>query len=160
MADSGNNITPWLLGGAAVFLGYKYFFKPRVVVPAHLKAYTTRIRVNVPTVRFKGDNVEFDMYVQNPNPDPLTINAIVGDVFITYGKTNMKLGNVDRYGAVTLKPFAETKYTFSVRLKLIPLVAYFNQILAGKVKNQVATFIGTIAVNGRPWPIKESVKIS
>lgn len=159
MAEGRNSGLYLVIGLGAAYAGYKLFLQPNVIEPARLKAYTQRIRVNMPTVRFKGDNVEFDVYVQNPNPNPLTINAIVGDVFISYQGKNIKLGNVDRYGDVVLKPMAETKYSFSVRLKLIPMVQYFNDILAGKARGQVVTFIGTITINKRPWPLKEVVKL-
>lgn len=160
MEQSRQNSGLLLLGvGAAAFFGYK-ILKKNVIEPKQLQAYTTRLRVNVPAMRFKGDNVEFDMYIQNPNPRPLIINAVVGDVFVAYGGKNIKLGNVDRYGKVVIKPLGETKYTFAIRLKLLPLVAYFNDILAGKAKGQAATFKGTITINGRPWPITERIKIS
>lgn len=147
------------LGIAGAYVLYKNVIQPGIVVPHKLQQYTQKIRIQVPAVRFKGDNVEFDVYVQNPNPTPLTINAIVGDVYVTYGQKSIKMGNVSRYGDVVIKPLAETKYTFSVRLKVLSLVAYFNDILAGKAAGQTFTFKGTITINKRPWPITEHVKL-
>jgi hypothetical protein len=158
--NSGLNWALWLGGG---YLGYKYILKPMLVEPSRLKTYTQRVRVTMPAVRFQrgGDEVEFDVYVQNPNTYAMTVQAIVGDVFISYsGKPPLKLGNVFRYGNVVIKPLGETKYTFRVRLKLIPLVQYFNDILAGKVRNQVLAFRGYATIDGRPWPIKESVPLT
>jgi LEA14-like dessication related protein len=114
----------------------------------------------MPAMRFKGDNVEFDMYVQNPNPDQLTVNAIVGDMYMAYKGKVLKIGNVFKYGDVIIKPLQETKFTFSVRLKFLPLLIYFQDLLAGKATGQILTFKGTITVDRMPWPIKESLKIS
>ncbi len=157
-AQRGDNGLLVLGLAATAFIGWKVI-KRNVVAPAKLKAYTRRIRINIPAVRFKGDNVEFDMYVQNPNPEPLTINAIVGDVYVSYKGKQIKLGNLDRYGDVVIKPLAETKYTFAIRLKLLQMVAYFNDILAGKAVGQVFTFRGTMTIDKRPWPIVERIKL-
>ena len=160
MEQREKNIFPWILGGAAAWLLYAKVLKPKYVAPAKLQAYAARIRVQMPAMRFKGDNVEFDLYVQNPNPYPLTINGIVGDIWIISQAHNYKLGNVNRYGNVTLAPLMETKYTFSVRTRFLGLLPYFSDLAQGKIKNQVLTFAGTITIDKRPWPIKESLKIS
>lgn len=157
----GNNGLQGIVLGSLVAYGfYRLVLKPNMVQPVRLKNYVSRIRINIPAVRFKGDNVEFDVYIQNPNPDPINISAIVGDVFVSYGGKMTKIGNLDRYGTTVIKPTAETKFTFQVRLKFLPMVAYFNDLYAGKARGQVLTFKGTITVDGRPWTIKESVKIT
>src|SRR5947209_1478979 len=120
----------WLFGGVVVAWFAWPLIKRNLIEPVRTEKYVQKLRVNIPSVRFKGDNVTFDMFIQNPNNDPMTIRAIVGDVYVSSnkGKTNLKLGNIDRYGATVIKPTAETKFTFSVRLKFINLVAYFNNI--------------------------------
>ncbi len=160
MAERQNSGIALAVVGIVAYMGYKYFVKPDIIDPKRLVTYSKRIRVTMPTLRIRGDNVEFDAYIQNPNPTPLTINAIVGDVFITYQKKRIKLGNVFKYGNVVIKPLAETKYSFAIRLKFLPLLAYFQDILAGRAAGQTASFAGTITIDNRPWPIVEQLKIS
>lgn len=164
MSEERNSKALLWVGGIAV-VGVLLFrkFSPAIIEPLKVKQYVTRIKVQVPAVRFKGDNVEFDVYVQNPNPTPLRIDAIVGDVFVSdakRGAARLKLGNVTRYGAVMIKPLGETKYTFAVRLKFLSMLSYFNNILQGKMSGQIFTFQGTITINGRPYPITESYKLA
>lgn len=153
-----------LLLGAGLLVGgyflYEKVLKPGLLVPVRTAQYVKRLRVNMPAVRFKGDNVEFDVYIQNPNPTPITIDAVVGDVYLQSQSKTYKLGNVDRYGSVVIKPLAETKYTFSIRLKFLQTLAYFTDIVQGRISNQVLTFSGTVTVDKRPWPVKESYRIS
>lgn len=145
--------------GVGSYLIFTKVIKPKVK-QLQVAQQVTRMRVTLPGIAFSGDNVDFKLYVQNPNPQPLVISAIVGDVFVTYTTGMLKLGNVFKYGSTVIKPLAETPFPFSVRLKLLPLVAYFNAIFAGKATNQVLSFVGTITVNGVPTHIKESVRIS
>lgn len=156
----GNSGLIWGVLALGGYLLFKTVIKPDIIKPVQTAKYVTRLRVNLPAVRFKGDNVEFDLYIQNPNPGPLTIQAIVGDVFVTYGGQQMKMGNVDKYGNTVIKPLAETKFTFSVRLKALPLIKYFTDMLAGKATGQVLSFKGTVTVDGTPYPVTESLKIS
>jgi hypothetical protein len=151
-------VTAVAVVGAGLLLRRKW--KPFLVDRPRLNNYVRRIRVTMPAMRFKGDNVEFDMYVQNPNPDQLTVNAIVGDMYMSYKGKVLKIGNVFKYGDVIIKPLQETKFTFSVRLKFLPLLIYFQDLLDGKATGQILTFKGTITVDRMPWPIKESLKIS
>lgn len=161
MARGGeNSAAPWIIGGIAAWLGYKYILKPRIVEPAKLMTYTARLRVQMPAIRFKGDNVEVDIYIQNPNSYPVTINAIVGDVYMITNAGTFKLGNITRYGDVVIKPLGETKYTLGMRERFLGFLPYFTAIAAGKVAHQTAAFNGTVTVNKRPWPIKESLRIS
>lgn len=150
----------WLLGIAAVgYFLYKKVLKPGVITPIKTVNYVTRLRVNMPGVRLKGNTVELDLFIQNPNTQPLAIDAIVGDVWITYSGKDMKVGNVANYPKMVLKPLAETKVLLTIKTKFLPLVAYFSDLYAGKVKGQMVTFKGTVTVNNKPWPVKESVSI-
>src|SRR5215216_3145098 len=109
-ANTGLLITAAVLGGGYLLL--KPIIKRNIIEPKRLMAYKTLLRVNMPTAKFKGDDVEFDLYVQNPNNYPLTVRAIVGDVFLSSQNKRYKLGNIKRYGDTVIKPVAETKYTF------------------------------------------------
>jgi hypothetical protein len=160
--DRGNNTLLWVGGGTvAAILLWRKVISPRIVQHKQLIQYSQRIRVTMPGMRFKGDNVEFDLYIQNPNPNPMTVQAIVGDLYILDPGRNVsyKLGNIFRYGAVTIQPLAETKYQLQVRTKFIQMLAYFNDLLAGKFRGQLLQFKGTITINGRPWPITEQTRI-
>lgn len=156
-----SNVMPWVLAaGAGALLLYKKVHVHRSSVPGRQKEYVTRMRVTLPGIKFKGDNVDFDLFIQNPNPVGLTIDAIVGEVYITYGGKSLKVGTVSRFGSTVIQPLGETKFPFSVRTKLIQLVAYFTDVYAGKVNGQVITFTGTITVNKRPFPVKESLQLT
>jgi LEA14-like dessication related protein len=150
----------WVGIAAGGYLLYRNVVKPNIIDPVRLKQYTGRLRVNLPAVRFKGDNVEMDLYIQNPNSYPITIRAIVGDVFVTtrQGQT-IKIGNLDRYGDVVIKPLAETKYTFSIRLKVLELSVIFTTMLQGRGAGMTVTLKGTINVNDRPVPVTESIRL-
>jgi len=160
--DSGSGL---LVGGgilAGLCLLYTRVVKPKFVIPLETKNYVTRMRVNPPVVRFKGNYVEFDLPIENPNSAPLIIKAIVGDIFVISndGKTVYKLGTVSRYGTFVIQPVAESKFTFQVRMKLLQEVAFFSDIFAGKIHGMLFTFSGNVNINGQLFPVKESVKIS
>jgi len=163
-AAERNNGSALLVGvgvlGAAWLL-YKKVLRPDVITPLKTKHYIMQLRFNLVAVRFKGDNVEFDVYIQNPNSQPMRIGAIVGDAYVVdqSGKS-MKLGNVARYTQTVLKPQAETKFTFSVRLRALQLVAYFTRIIQGQISHQAVTFVGSININGRLYPVRESYQIA
>jgi hypothetical protein len=161
MAKSGDSGLLWT-GVLAVggYMLYNNFIKPNIVEPKRLMTYTARLRVYMPAARFKGDDVEFDIYIQNPNSYPLTVKAVVGDVFLFSQSKRYKLGNVARYGDVIIKPTAETKYTFKVRTHFLGLLPYFQDMIEGRIKHQTVSFQGYININGRPWPVKEGYRIS
>jgi LEA14-like dessication related protein len=162
MADGKNKALVWVGAGVTgLYLLYR-FIRPRVIEPKQLQAYSQRVRIYMPTVRFKGDQVNFDLYVQNPNSDALLIRAIVGEVYMINGANGQatKIGHIARYGDTVIKPLSETKFELSVRIKFIQLLGTFNNILAGKVAGITIAFQGTININNRPWPIKEKARIS
>lgn len=163
MSETANSNTPVILGALAIggYLLYKRVVVPNVVVPVQTKKFIKRLRVNVPSVRFKGDDVEFDMYIQNPNNTDITVKAIVGDVFVMGAKEKkpIKLGNINRYGSTTIRRISETKFTFKVRTKFLNLISYFSQMFNGKLTGQVFSFIGTINIDGRPYPVNQSYRI-
>lgn len=160
-SEKGNSGLIW----AAVAIGggillYKKVIVPKIVEPKKLMSYALKLRVYMPTARFKGDDVEFDIYIQNINNYPVTVKGIVGDVFITSQAKKYKLGNVARYGDVVIAPLKETKYSFKVRTRFLGLLPYFTDMVEGRIKNQTLSFEGNININGRVWPIKEGYRIS
>lgn len=164
MEQTRNSSTGLVVVGALAVGGYFLYtkvIKPNVIVPLQVKKYVMQLRVNIVAVRFKGDNVEFDLYIQNPNSGPMTVKAIVGDVYVQGGKgAAIKIGNLDRYTTTIIKPTAETKFTFAIKLKFLSVLKYFQDIVAGKVNGQVLSFNGNININGKLFPIKESYKIA
>lgn len=161
MSDRQNSGLGWVVAGVAGFFIVRGLVR-RIAEPVAIKQYADRILVNIPAVRFKGDDVEFDIYIQNPNSYPMTINALIGDVTITSnnGRTVHKLGNIRKYGRTIIQPVSETKIQLAIRLKFLPLLAYFNDLLAGKIKGQIFRFDGTININGRPYPVHQQKQIA
>ena len=150
----------------AAILGAGYFLirgviKPVILAPVKIANYFSRLRFNISGVKLKGQNLEFELFIQNPNEIPLQIHSVVGDVYLESngGKTIYKLGNVSRYGFVTVKSNNETKYAFSLRLKLLQLAGALTDFLAGKLKGRYLHFIGTININGADWPLNLTYKI-
>jgi LEA14-like dessication related protein len=158
---STGNAMPWLLAaGAGAWLLYKKVYTPQFAAPQKVINQVTRMRVSLPGISFKGQNINFDLFIQNPNPAPLVIDAIVGDVYLSYNGKDLKVGTVTKFGQTIIKPLAETKFPFSVKTNMLQLVAYFTDVYAGKVSGQVVTFTGTITVNKRPFPVKESLQLT
>lgn len=153
MAEN-NNTALWIMGGGvAAWLGYKYVLKPAVITPIQVKKYVGRINVQIPTLKLDGDNLVFDMYVQNVNNYPLTIRAIVADLYTE----KYKIGNITRYGDVVIKPVNETKYTFKVRIKFIQALAYLNDLIRGKATTKF--FLkGNINIDGNVYPVNMPIQ--
>lgn len=158
----GPLLTLALLTVGGYFLVTKVI-KPGIITPLQLKKEVTTMRVTLPpgSVKIKADQVLFDLHIENPNPQPLIVAAIVGNTLVTTkeGQT-YNIGRVARYGTTVIKPTAETIFHIAVVTKTINLVALLSQIFAGKVSGLTLTFAGSVNVNGRVWPIKERVQIS
>ncbi len=162
MEQARANNTPLILG--ALVLGglvlYKKVIRPDFIQPVATKKYVRRLAVRMPGVAFKGDDVILDLFIQNPNPTPMKIDAIVGDIYINYKGKRLKVGNADNYPRLVIRPLGQTKFLLTVKTKLPQLVVYFQDVFAGKATGQVVEFLGTITIDGRPWPVKETKKIS
>ena len=160
-SNISNDNSPILWGGVALvaYLGIKYVVSPLAKGKAIVK-YASRFRFNIIAVRFKGDNINIDVYIQNPNSYPLIVRAVVGDVYVISKAGKIKIGDVARYGTTIIRPVNETKFTITVKLKFIQLLAYFNSILAGKIADQTLQFTGTINIDNVPYPITENYKIA
>lgn len=156
--DSGPT---FLLLGLGGYFAYKAILQPMLLKPAAIKRYTGRFRVNIIGVHLKGDNITFDVYIQNVNDYPINIKAIVGDMFLisNNGKTSIKLGNINRYGIVTVKPIGETKYPITLRTKFVSLVQYFSGLLQGTLRGQIIKFVGNINIDGSIYPLNLSYKL-
>jgi len=158
---SERNTGIWWLAGA----GVAWWVYKKVIAPASkaVKAerYVARFRFNIIKVKLSGDNVDMDVYIQNPNSYPMVIKAIVGEVWINSSSTGrLKVGNVARYGTAVIQPVSETKFPIVVKLRFIQVLAYFNNLISGKMKNQVLQFTGTINIDNVPYPVNESYQLA
>lgn len=148
--------------GAILLGGYflmKKVIRPDVIVPLQTKKFVTHLRVTIPGVQLTKSGIQFRMQIQNPNSASITILAIVGTVSVSYGNMNYQVGNVDYYTKTVIKPTAETNFNPTVKTLTLPLVAFFSDTFAGKTAGAVFTFIGSINLDGRVFPVKESVRI-
>jgi LEA14-like dessication related protein len=146
--------------GVGGWLVYDKIIRPRMVIPAKLVQASRRWDIRLVGVRFRGDNIDLDFYLQNPNVVPMTINAIVGKIWLTSQAKTYNLGDVAKYGNLVIKPTAETKVPVTVRSRFLGLLPYFTDMVQGKIKNQLATFKGTVTIDGVPYPITKSYRIS
>lgn len=161
-ATQKSSNTPVILGALALggWLFYRKVIMPRVISPIRTVKYVKRLRVTVPGVKFQGNDVKLDLFIQNPNPNPIKIDAIVGDLYVTYNGKKVKVGNVHNYPRIVLRPIGETNIWLTVETRMLPMVAYFSDVFAGKISHQSVLFDGTVTVDGVPWPVRESKKIS
>jgi hypothetical protein len=157
----GGGVITLLLIGVGGYFVYEKVLKPGVLKKVQIANYARTLKVNVPGIKLKGDTVEVDMFIQNPNPTPLMINAVVADVtIITKEGAAYKIGNLDRYGTVTVKPMNQTQYTFPIKLKALNMVALLTQMFSGKVSGLTAKIDGAITIDKSVIPIHETVRIS
>lgn len=163
---NGNNtfIIVGALGVGAYFL-YKRQVKPvvkEIVQAKAVKKAVPALRVMIPVVKLTKTSLDFGIRIENPTPTAITVKAIVGEVHLVSndGKTNYKIGNVDKYGTTVVKPTAQTDFSFSVKLKAVELFRYFTDLVQGKIKGQMVVFTGTINIDGHAVPVKEQYKIS
>ena len=157
--NSGGGVGLLVLLGAG-FLGYK-FLNRSVVEPLKTKAYVERIRLGkIYGVKFKKDTVEFKFPIENPNTAPMTIKAIVGEVYVTTHKGTIKIGAVNHFGTDVIKPVGSTDFDLVVKIKLLNEVLLMADITRNGMTGIKITFKGTITANDRPWPVNETIQIA
>jgi hypothetical protein len=155
-------------GGAAavVLLGLGligwFVIKGNIVEPLRQQKFVQRLRIGkLYGFAIKGDAVEFKFPIENPNPEPLVIKAIVGDVIVSdkTGKA-VKIGNVAHYGTDTIKPVSSTNFDLYVRISLANEFIYLSNVLQGKWKGNKLTFRGTVTTDSKVWDVAESMVIN
>ena len=162
MAGKGGNGNGLLIGAAVaggLLLVYKKWIKPGVVVPLQTQAYVERMRIGeIRDVKFKKDTVEFKFPIENPNNKPMTIDAIVGDIYVKDAtRRPLKIGTVAHYGHDVIKALGATNFDLVVKVKVVNEFVYLSQLFSGQIKGVTATFEGTVNANNRPWPVKETM---
>ena len=165
MPGSSSNTGRDLIVGGAVLVGGYFAVKALtrgVVVPLETKRYVERMRIGqIYAVKLKDDHIEFKFPIENPNSRPMTIDAIVGDIFVPDRRRKpLKLGTIAHYGHDIIKPLGSTNFDLIVRVKLVNEFVYLSQMFSGQLKGISATFIGTVNANNRPWPVKETIRIA
>ena len=165
MAEDRRHTGNLLLGTAVGWGLYelvKRVIKPNVIEPIRLHQYVERIRIGkIYAVKFKDDTVQFKFPIENPNNKPMTVDAIVGDVYASDRRgQRIKLGTINHYGHNVINPLAATDFDLVVRIKLVNEFIYLSKMLQGNWRGQAFTFIGTVNANGRPWPVKETIVVA
>jgi LEA14-like dessication related protein len=163
MAEAGNNTGLILLGVAAVggYLLYKKEIVPKVLVPMAVKKATRVMKVYITGVKLTKTAVQFGIRIENPNSTPMTVNALVGNTAVVMnGGQSITIGNVSKYGPITIKPAGQTDVNFDLNMDPVRLTIYFSLLLSGKVTSQAFVFTGTVNIDGNTYPVKESFRIS
>jgi LEA14-like dessication related protein len=157
-----DNTLVWLLLGVGGYLLYKKVVKPDIVIPARLNQYVQHMQAVIEGVKLTPSKLTFDIKIENPNPNPMLIDSVVGEIWVISndGKTNFNVGNVAQYPKVTIQPNANTDVSVSIGLKVPTLIAYIVMLLQGTLKNQFLQFRGTVNANNQDWPITENYQLA
>jgi len=153
-------------GGLLAWVLYERVIKPRVIAPAKLLHFTNQLRMYLIGVKFKGDDVIFDLRLQNPDSTALTINALVGEVTVlippmgNIPPRRYKLGKAANYQKITIGPTSETRYNLVVKTRFLGLLPWFVDMVQGRVNNQRYLVTGTININGRTWPLNKQLALT
>lgn len=151
MARGSSNMLNYLLLAGGGLLLYNYIQGKGLTE----RPYIQRLRIYV----FKFDVTKTGIYItfkiENPNSDSAKIRSIVGVVFIN----GNKVGTIDYFKPLDVLGNAESTLTVNVKLDTIGLVANVLQVLLKKTPKQVASFVGTININGQPVPVTQQFNI-
>lgn len=163
MADQHNSGKGLVIGGIVLFIGYeayKHIVKPGIVTPVKTAHYVQRMRIGkIYAVKLKNDTIEFKFPIENPNTTPMVIKAIVGEVFVTTKKGNIKLGSVNQFGTTTIKPVGSTDFDLILKVNLVNEFRLLADIFTHGAHGAKVTFKGTVTANDRPWPVNETILI-
>lgn len=158
---SGGGLFPLLLIAGVGYFAYKKFLVPGVIKPLQVKKEVKTMRVEIVGFRIKGNSIEFDMLVLNPNTVPLILDAVMGNVFIVdQTKTPIKIGYVSKAGPVTIKAAQSTKITFAITLKAVNTIALLLNMEQGKITSMSMVFDGAVSLDKKTYPVRETYKIS
>lgn len=160
--DTGFMAMLLIAGGG--YLAYTKIIKPRLIVPIKLQENIKRLMpvMTMRDVRLTKKSIDFTIHIANPNPDAITIQAVVGTVHLSSndGKTNYTLGMVQKFGNTIIKPVGETTVSLSIELKALPLLAYFSALVAGQIHGQLVSFSGTATIDNNPYPVNLKYQIA
>lgn len=125
------------------------------------KKYESMVVGKFFNVKFKGDSLQFEFNISNPNHTDLAIHDVVGDVYITNAKGGnaILVGKVNHKGMTVIKPNGQHLFSMVVVIKAIQAIQFLVGVFTGKLKNQWLLFRGNIVVNGKDWPITEHARI-
>lgn len=150
-----------IMWGVVLFAGYELVtkvIKPNVIVPLRMKQQVMKLRLGkIYGVKLKNDAIEFLFPIENPNNEPMTVKAIVGDVLVQGPKGRIKLGAVNHFGTDVIKPVGETNFDLVVKLNLVNEFLLLSQVFNKGMKGYTVTFNGTVNANNRTWPVNEIV---
>ena len=106
-------------------------------------------------VRFSGFTIDeliltgntaatFTLDIYNPTPVALTINSLVGDIYIN----NHFIGTLQNYTAQTIDSYRASRITASISVPTISLAARLVQILQDKSTEYSLRYRGNMVVEG------------
>ena len=106
-------------------------------------------------VRFSGFTIDeliltgntaatFTLDIYNPTPVALTINSLVGDIYIN----NHFLGTLQNYTAQTIDSYRTSRITASISVPTMNLAAKLIQILQDKSSSYSLRYRGNMVVGG------------
>jgi len=163
--SGGGGVVALAAVGLTAWLGYKFFIKPRVLVPIATKKFVERLQITDAgfDLDLKHTRGTISFVINNPNPRPMVINAIVGHITVYQAdpkKPGFRLGDIDHFKPIVIKPYAGERVRLGVLIKAVNTAAWVASVVTGAWKGQIVNFQGTITANGRPWPINQTIKLS
>ena len=154
----GGSVLPWLLGGGALLFiigrKVKKDIDYNIIQPKKTLAYAERLQLTGAKFRLdlKRKQVDIMFTVNNPNPKPMHIDAVVGRVTMHSNNAaqSFVIGNIDKFGVLDLAPVSQKQITLTAKMNAINSIAYLAEVLQGKWQGQFINFQGTITANGGP----------
>jgi LEA14-like dessication related protein len=143
-----------LLTGAAILFA-RSKTKTIIVDPNIVRRYLDRLLINVIGFRLNtAGNLMLLLRVNNPNPNDILIQSIVGDMYLN----GQKFGTVAFYNG-KIPALKESQLILGVRLINVQFMSVLMGFFAGKLKGAKIDFVGNMAVNNQVLAVKESFAI-
>lgn len=114
-------------------------------------------------VNLKHKQIGISFVINNPNPAPMKVQAIVGHITVYQSdpkQPGFRLGDIDRFKPIEIKALSANPVTLTVTLKAVNVLGYLAKMAQGTWKGQIIEFNGTITADGIPFPVNENIRVA
>ncbi len=163
---SESNYIPWVIGGGALYLGYKFLskkvFKP-ILKEKQMINDVTRMIITDKNVRLNGNKITVSFKINNPTNHAIIIRAIVGTITFLNNVPNqpsLVLADLDEFKGINVLPLHATPVELHFKVRQGNALLYSITTLLGKSTHTKVVFRGTINANGTPFPVVEQLQLT